>query len=215
MSRWLPAVALLAATALYVHLHPPVNLAVGRGVLAACPAAFGDWNGSELSFENAVIEELKADELLIRRYRRGPATVWLCMVYHQNRSFGAHDPRLCYQSQGYVVRPNARVRIDDGNPRGLEVNRFVAERRTDRRVVYYWWTTAGLSTTDADAFRGRMALRGALDNRSWGAFVRVEALARGGDDATADREAGDFAARVARALPSVFAAAEGDRMVRR
>jgi EpsI family protein len=215
MSRWLATVALLVATGLYVHLHPPVNLALGRGVLAACPTSFGDWNGTDLSFADAVVEELKADDLLIRRYRRGPAVVWLCMVYHQNRRFGAHDPQLCYQSQGYLVDPGARVRVEDGRPGGLEVNRFVVERQGERRVVYYWWTTAGLSTTDADAFRGRMALRGALDNRSWGAFVRVEAQVRGHDDDTADREASEFAARVTQALPGVFAAAEGSGGVRR
>ena len=215
MSRWLATVALLAATGIYVHLHPPVNLALGRGILAACPASFGDWNGTELSFENAVIEELKADDLLIRRYRRGPSTVWLCMVYHQNRRFGAHDPRLCYQSQGYLVDPGTHVRLDTGEPGGLEVNRFIVSRQGDRRVVYYWWTTAGLSTTDATEFRGRMALRGALDNRSWGAFVRVEAQARGNDDVMAEREAGDFATRVARALPGVFTAAESGRGAQR
>ena len=215
MSRWLVTVVLLAATGLYVLRHPPENLALGRGVLAACPEAFGDWNGTDLSFQDAVVEELKADDLLIRRYRRGGATVWLCMVYHQNRRFGAHDPRLCYQSQGYILDPAKRVRVDDGRVGGLEVNRFIADRHGDRRVVYYWWTTAGLSTTEADAFRGRMALRGVLDNRSWGAFVRVEALVRHGDDAAADREAGDFTARVAQALPRVFAAPQSRASVGR
>ena len=215
MSRWLVAVVLLAGTGFYVHLHPPTNLALGRGILAACPTAFGDWNGTELSFENAVVEELKADDILIRRYRRGTATVWLCMVYHQNRRFGAHDPRLCYQSQGYLLHPQPPARVDDGHPGGLEVNRFIVDRRGDRRMVYYWWTTAGLSTTDADKFRGRMALRGALDNRSWGAFVRVEAQVQGGDDSTADRDAGAFASAVARALPGVFETGESGQVVRR
>ena len=114
MSRWLATVVLLAATGLYVLRHPPENLALGHGVLSACPESFGDWNGTDLSFQDAVVEELKADDLLIRRYRRGGATVWLCMVYHQNRRFGAHDPRLCYQSQGYILEPGKRVRVDDG-----------------------------------------------------------------------------------------------------
>jgi EpsI family protein len=215
MSRWLATVVLLAGTGLYVQLHPPTNLALGRGILAACPATLGEWNGSDLSFEDAVIEELKADDILIRRYQRGPATVWLCMVYHQNRRFGAHDPHLCYQSQGYLLHPQPAAHVDDGHPGGLEVNRFIVDRRGDRRMVYYWWTTSGLSTTDADRFRSRMALRGALDNRSWGAFVRVEAQVRDGDDATADRDAGAFAAEVSRALPTVFAAAGTTPVVRR
>jgi EpsI family protein len=195
---------LLLATGAYVLLHPPENLALGRGVLAACPAALGPWNGTELSFEDAVVEELDADDLLVRRYQREGQTVWLCIVYHRNRRYGAHDPRLCYESQGYLLEPTTRRRVDDGGA-GLTVNRFVAERGRDRRVVYFWWATSGLATADVGAFRQRMALHGALENRSWGAFVRVEARVRTGDDAAADVAAADFGARVARALPQVFA----------
>jgi EpsI family protein len=209
MKQWLATVALLALTGIYVQMHPPLDLAVGRGVLAACPTTFGAWNGTELSFADAVREELQADEILIRRYRRDSAIVWLCMVYHQNRRFGAHDPRLCYQSQGYLVHPEGRTKIDDGHSGGLEVNRFTVERQGERRIVYYWWSTAGLSTTDAGQFRGRMALRGALDNRSWGAFIRVEALVTDGGEEAARRAADDFASQVAVTLPRVFAAADG------
>jgi EpsI family protein len=207
MTRWVATVALLGATAWYVVAHPPLNLAVGRGSLAACPVVFGDWNGTELSFDDAVIDELKPDDVLVRRYERGSELVWLCIVYHQHRRYGAHDPRVCYDAQGFLLDPERRVRIADGTTQGLEVNRFTVERAHERRVVYYWWTTNGLTTPDVGAFRQRMALSGALDNRSWGAFVRVEALVER-SDAAADSAASDFASRVAGALPQVFAQAE-------
>lgn len=207
MIRFAIAAALLGATAAYGWLHPPVDLAVGRGALRACPVTFGPWNGAELSFGDAVEEELAADDILIRRYERGADRAWLCVVYHQNRRYGAHDPRLCYESQGYVIEDAGRARIDDGSAGGLEAMRFMADRSHDRRLVYYWWTTEGLATADADAFRRRLAVAGALDNRSWGAFVRVEALVRGDDDAQAARALDDFAARVAADLPRVLAGA--------
>lgn len=207
MRRFAVAAALLAATAAYGWLHPPVDLAVGSGALRACPVTFGPWNGAELSFDDAVEEELAADDILIRRYERGEDVVWLCIVYHQNRRYGAHDPHLCYESQGYLIEDEGRTRIDDGSAGGLEAVRFAADRSHDRRLVYYWWTTEGLATADAEAFRRRLAVAGALDNRSWGAFVRVEALVRGDDDAAAARVLDDFAARVAADLPGVLAAA--------
>jgi len=207
--RFAIAAALLAATAAYGWLNPPVDLAVGRGVLAACPVAFGPWNGAELSFDDAVEEELAADDILIRRYQHGEDVVWLCIVYHQNRRYGAHDPHLCYESQGYVIEDAGRTHLEDGSARGIEAVRFVADRSHDRRLVYYWWTTEGLTTADAEAFRRRLALTGALDNRSWGAFVRVEALVRSDDDAAAARTLDDFAARVAAELPALLGAATG------
>lgn len=211
MIRLALTVVLLAATAGYVLLHPPENLAAGRNVLTAVPVTFGEWNGTELSFADAVVEELEADDLLIRRYTRGDDRVWLCIVYHQNRRYGAHDPRVCYESQGWLTGPETEAIVDDGSAAGLTVNRFVVDQPRQQRLVYYWWSTAGLATRDRDAFRRRMALRGALDNRSWGAFVRVEApIGRDGRSA-AETRLQSFAARVARDLPPVLAGAAAPR----
>jgi EpsI family protein len=185
-----------------------VNLAAGHGVLRACPTDFGAWSGSELSFEDAVLEELKADDVLVRRYERGSQVAWLTIVYHQNRRYGAHDPRVCYESQGYVVQPLGRRRVGLGDG-SLEVNVFRAVRPREQRLVYHWWTTAGLTTADAAAMQRQMALAGALDNRSWGAFVRVEMRLGPGGEGVAIEALDDFTARVARALPGVFAPREG------
>jgi EpsI family protein len=206
--RLLAVLALLAATAAYVLLHPPPDLAVAHGALASCPAVFGGWNGTDLSFEDAVLEELKADDVLVRRYVLGDEVAWLTIVYHRNRRYGAHDPRSCYESQGYVVEPLDRRHLTDGNPAGLEVNVFRAVRPRERRLVYYWWTTHGLATADVGTLRRRMALAGALDNRSWGAFVRIETRLGTGGEAGARVALDDLATRVARGLPGVFAAAE-------
>jgi hypothetical protein len=55
---------------------------------------------------------------------------------------------------------------------------------------------------------------GALENRSWGSFVRVEAEAPDGDLIAANARARDFAARVAHELPGVFARSRGTAPVR-
>jgi EpsI family protein len=204
MTRVVMVATLLSLTALYVSLNPATDLAQGRGALRACPVTFGAWNGTELSFDDAVEEELDADDILIRRYERDGEVVWLCIVYHQNSRYGAHDPLTCYRSQGYVIEGESTVRIEDGTEAGFQAIRFVADRRRDRRLVYYWWTTEGLTTADAGAFRRQMAIRGAVQNENWGAFVRVEALARGENDVNGWAQLDDFAAEVARSLPSVL-----------
>ncbi len=200
-------VAVVALAATYMLLHPPHNLALGKGLLKNCPTRFGAWSGEDLSFEDAVVDELRADDLLIRRFRRGGDVIWLCVVYHQNARYGAHDPQVCYDSQGYAV--DARPPVSLEGPEGaVEVNTFVADRPRDRRLVYYWWYTRGLATRDRDAFQRAMALQGALENRSWGAFVRVETLAPRGEDARAARDCAEFSREVLRVLPALFAPAE-------
>ncbi len=209
MIRWLALLVVLAATAVYGWLHPPVNLAAGRGVLKRVPVVLGEWNGTELSFEDAVVEELKADDLLVRRYARGGDVVWLCIVYHQNRRYGAHDPHLCYESQGYRIEREHDARIDDGTASGVPARWFVAQRPRSPRLVAYWWDTAGLRTTDVGAFRRRMAVEGTLDNRSWGAFVRIETPIQNGDEVSASQRVADFGARISTVLPAVFRADSG------
>ncbi len=205
MTRYVAVLALLAATAAYGRLHPPVNLALGQGVLGRVPEHLGTWNGTDLSFEDAVIEELRADDILIRRYERGEDVAWLCIVYHQNRRYGAHDPRLCYESQGYLIEREREARILGGRSGGVPARWFVASRSRGSRLVAYWWSTAGLETTDPWAFRRQMAVRGALDNRSWGAFVRIETPIVDGDEVGAARRLAEFGTRVSESLPAVFA----------
>lgn len=208
MRMFAAAALMLAATAASVVLTPPVDLAAGHGLLRGVPQAFGPWRGTDARFERAVVEELRADDLLIRRYVDGERSVWLCLVYHQNRRYGSHDPMLCYTSQGFSIAHAGRARVDDGSADGLLVNTFLAEHGADTRVVWYWWTTEGLSTADPGAFRARMALRGALDNRSWGTFVRVESVLRDDGVAGATGRVREFAGLVARELPPLFARAE-------
>ena len=205
MKRYGIALLFLALTAGYVIAHPPENLALGGSVLAGIPRTLGAWNGAELSFEDAVVDELQADDLLVRRYERGDDLVWLCVVYHQNRRYGAHDPHLCYESQGYTIERERQGPIAAGAHGDIDANWFVAVRPRHPRLVAYWWTTQGLDTRDADEFRRRMALTGALENRSWGAFVRVETPIRNDDEAAAVQRLHEFAGEVARALPVVFA----------
>lgn len=208
MKTFVATILMLVATASAVLLTPPIDLAAGHGILRAVPREFGPWRGTDSEFERAVVDELRADDILIRRYVDGDKSVWLCLVYHQNRRYGSHDPLLCYTSQGFSIANAGRAVVDDGSPSGLTVNTCIAERGADSRVVWYWWTTEGLSTGDPGAFRSRMAVLGALDNRSWGTFVRVESVLRDDGVPAASQRVSEFAGRLARELPTLFAKAE-------
>jgi len=206
--RYLLTVLMLSGSAVVVWLQPPVDLAAGRGLLRQVPTSFGAWQGTEMEFEETVVDELRADDILIRRYEQADQTGWLCIIYHQNRRYGAHDPLVCYESQGFVLSDEGHREVAVKGAEPIVVNTFVAERRGRERLVWYWWTTDGLTTADANRFRGRMALLGALENRSWGAFVRVEMIVDEGGREQAERSLEDFATQVASGMPAVFARAD-------
>ncbi len=210
MIRFLLTSLMLLGSAAAVWLHPPIDLEAGRGLLRQVPKAFGPWQGVELAFEETVVDELSADDVLIRRYESGDHVAWLCVVYHQNRRYGAHDPLVCYESQGFVLKQEGHREVQRAGGAPIVVNSFLADRRGRQRLVWYWWTTDGLTTSDASRFRGRMALLGALENRSWGAFVRVEMIIGPGGREAAERALEDFATQVVAELPAVFARARPD-----
>ena len=208
MIRFVATCLLMLGSAVMVWLQPPIDLEAGRGLLRQVPQQFGAWKGIELSFDETVVDDLRADDILIRRYESGEQVAWLCVVYHQNRRYGAHDPLVCYESQGFVLREEGHRAVRRAGAPPILANAFLADRRGRQRLVWYWWTTDGLTTSDASRFRGRMALLGALENRSWGAFVRVEMIVGPEGREAAERALEDFAAQVASEMPAIFARAE-------
>ncbi|MFH1502387.1 MAG: exosortase C-terminal domain/associated protein EpsI [Candidatus Eisenbacteria bacterium] len=195
---------LLILTAAYVRLNPPAELDLGPGSLAAFPLELAGWTGTDQSFDQVVTEELDADETLSRSYVKDGDTIWFMVIFHQNERYGAHEPLVCYRSQGWsVVEQGTRTlkRPDDE----FDANWILVESRGQKRVALYWWYTAGdLATGDRDQFFARMARSGILSNVTFGAFVRVSTIVRGGDVDAALNEVTEFAESALADLPALF-----------
>ncbi len=201
---------LLALTAAYVYLNPPADMAVGGGSLEKFPMVLGDWSGTELSFDEVVTEELNADDTLTRRYTRGVDDVWFVVIFHQNERYGAHEPLVCYRSQGWTVvdQGTRTLRREVGD---FDANWVAVESKGQTRLALYWWYTAGdLATGDRDRFMARMAASGILSNVTFGAFVRISTVVRDGDLASAMDTITGFAEQTLVYLPALFEADVGD-----
>jgi EpsI family protein len=172
----------LSAAAVYVRMNPPSRIELGGASLADLPMELGEWRSVELRFEEVVYEELDADDTLARRYS-GPdgRPVWFVIVFHQNERYGAHDPLVCYRSQGWSIVDSGTLRLGDGVD-GFDANWIRAQAPGHDRAAVYWWYTAGdLSTADRDEFMARMATSGIRSNVTFGAFIRVSTTVSGGD----------------------------------
>ncbi len=200
---------LLALTAAYVYLNPPADMKVGEGRLSAFPMDVGGWAGTELSFDDVVVEELNADDMLTRRYSRGAEEVWFVVIFHQNERYGAHEPLVCYRSQGWtVLDEGTRTLSREGGD--FDANWVTIESKGQTRLALYWWYTAGdLATGDRDKFMARMATSGILSNVTYGAFVRVSTVVRNGDVNGAMDTVAGFAERALVYLPALFEADVG------
>jgi EpsI family protein len=201
-TRVAASLALLGLLAAYIVWLPPGHAGTTRLDLVRRDIA--GFHGVDLELEQAVLDDLHPDAILIRRYERAAAPpIWLVIVYFENARLGAHDPELCYRSQGFRVdgRPDQELSTGLG-PVPCRV--FDAIRGNRRELVHYFWYTAGhKALSEVKAFRDEMFFQGLKSNRSFGAFVRVSTL-MGEDRAGAEELLQEFIRELAPLLPSVF-----------
>lgn len=198
----LPPLLLLALTGIVFHASRPGKPEVvdfGR-----IPSAFPGWQGRDVEADAQSVEILQPDGILMRRYEdAGGRQAWLCVVYHQNNKYGAHDVPVCYTSQGYVKKALNLEEVPLGAGL-LTVNRLLASKVSETRIVYYWFAIGGRYFADAGEFRRAQMISGLVRNRSHGALVRLETRVEGDDVAAADTRLRDLARRVAADLPRAF-----------
>jgi EpsI family protein len=166
---------LLCLVGLYRVAVPP-----GAGAesnLAALPKELLGMKGTDVPLEQAILDDLDPDDLLIRRYLRPDGTpVWIVLIYFVNTRLGGHDPQLCYRSQGYRTEslPDLRVASAAG---AIVAESFLATRGArSERVATLWYTSGEGPVPDVGRYRRRLFLQGLRENRLYGIFIRVSTI---------------------------------------
>jgi EpsI family protein len=195
------SLGLLVMLAGYVVAFPPFKLAGTR--LDTCPTVIAGMPGTSLGLDKAVLDDLDPDDYLLRRYDRPDGVpVWLVIVYFQNARLGAHDPQVCYRSQGFQVEPMSNGTVTSAiGP--LPYRSFAATKGPRRELVRCLWYTAGGALPDVKGWRDRMFFQGLRNNRSFGAFIRISTL-EAGDPELANKVMTDFTRDLAPRLPDFF-----------
>ena len=196
------SLALLALLAAYVLFIPPGRASTIH--LATLPGEIAGFSGRDLPLEQAVLDDLDPDGILIRRYERaGVSPVWLVVVYFENARLGAHNPELCYRSQGFDVKLEADRALESAIGT-VPCKVFEATRGDRQELVNYFWYTAGRRAIgEVKTFRDQMFFQGLKSNRSFGAFVRISTLTNG-DRAGADALLARFVEQLAQDLPAMI-----------
>jgi len=99
-------------------------------------------DGTELiALEPGNVESLLEADRVVFYEARAPAggeTGTLFIAYHRNRRSLAepHAPQVCYRASGWTLRTASVAKRRDGAT-------FVAEKGTERRMIYFWYETRG------------------------------------------------------------------------
>jgi EpsI family protein len=166
---------LLCLIGVYRVAEPPG--AGAKSDLAALPREILGLSSVDIPVEQAIVDDLDPDDLLIRRYMRPDGIpVWVVLIYFVNTRLGGHNPQLCYRSQGYRTRDLPEERIESAiGP--ITAEAFLATRgMRSERVATVWYTSGEGAISDVSRYRRRLFLQGLRENRLYGIFVRVSTL---------------------------------------
>jgi EpsI family protein len=143
--KYLITFSLLSALALISVLSKPVSsFERSENILKGITDSLDNWQlEEEFDLSKTSIDILSPTDYLFRRYKNNKSEyVTLCIIYHKNKRWGAHDPETCYQSKGWKVRPGIRQQVYLSNSKVLYANSFEVEKDRQHELVYYWFSTS-------------------------------------------------------------------------
>lgn len=154
------------------------------------PRQMRDWQTTrDETLEPAILEQIAPDAYVWRRYEAPgrPAVNVYAAVYTRRggSAKGAHDPRVCFPSQGWDIQASRSRSIPMDGGESLLVQELEVEHTPIRELVLYWFQPSrrwGSSLWREELLRIRDAALG----RPQYAFVRLSAPLGGGADVQAE-----------------------------
>ncbi len=157
--------------------------------LGALPERVGAWrSGGDLEMPPEVLRILRPDAFVSRVYR-GPEgrRAMLFAQFHGTNRWGAHQPEVCFTSQGWSIEYQKLSSTMEATLPGTKVtaNRFLAHKDTTTHLVYYWWFSSGRFQTASRTAQMLEALKQQILTGKGGGngFIEVSMPLRPGSEA--------------------------------
>jgi EpsI family protein len=160
-------------------LHSRDEIIPTRQALSTFPLKIGDWRGSEIGLERAILDELKLDDYVLASFsdssRQYPIELYIAYYGSQRKGASVHSPKACLPGGGWKINQFDQYRVADVGPfgEGLDVNRSVISMGKSRQLVYYWFQQRGRIITNEYLVKWYIFWDAITMNRSDGALVRL------------------------------------------
>ena len=203
--RFVPALALLAGTALLLEARNRAEILPPRMEIASFPKRIGNWVGTDQPIPADVLAVLGPGEFLQRNYQRSPnePPIGFFLAYFPSQRSGdtIHSPKNCLPGAGWTPIESARMQIVAPGGGSIATNRYVIAKGMDRQLVLYWYQAHGRVVANEYWAKFYLVVDAIRLNRSDGALVRVVTpLGIGESKASAQQRAVEFARTILPAL---------------
>lgn len=159
----------------------------------------------DVKMDEKVVTTLDPSSLIFREYEtKSGRKIWLCIVYHENERWGAHDPQVCYKSQGWDIidyggsKETTQYHIDET---GVDINQFYVKKGDIEEVVFYWWF-GSKKRQMTSRFEQMMwlAINGLLYGYNDSGFIRISTIVDKKNEKQSIEETIDFARYISSAI---------------
>lgn len=121
-----------------------------RDGLARLPLKIDDWHGTDVDYDQKLLDRAEAQTHLYRRYTQefSEETVDVLILAGNPRALGAHDPTVCFTGVGYKQEANEQSRLVRHDPNARADKFWVARFKTadvpaSRLELFWAWGTDG------------------------------------------------------------------------
>lgn len=197
---WISFVSLVTASLLLGFMPYDEQTPMRKG-FAEFPLQIGQWQGRELGMEANILQVLKVDDYMMRRYRNDQSlSVALYAGYYKSMRQGAtyHSPKNCLPGSGWYFVKTGKTQLNVVTPYGgaVEINKFVIRKGLQKQLVLYWYQDRGRVITSEYWAKIYMVWDAISKRRTDGAFVRLTVPFTGDGETMAFAQAKAFTEQI-------------------
>jgi EpsI family protein len=190
-------IALLVATALFLHSRSQPEVLPPTQPLSEFPLQVGNWQGSVVSIPQWALDVLGDGKFMEHSYDRShdEPRVDLFVAYFPTQKTGStmHSPQNCLPGSGWTPVDSSRVDLPQPGGGKINVNRYILTRGLDRLLVYYWYQEHGRAVASEYWSKFYLVADSVKMNRSDGALIRITTPIRQDETvANAEQRGGSF-----------------------
>ncbi|MBI3471891.1 MAG: EpsI family protein [Candidatus Solibacter usitatus] len=189
--------ALLAQGALF-YATSRTEAAVHALPLREFPLRAGDWVTAREGYVDEETQSvLRADDTLTRTYahsdQRRAAQLFVAFFKTQRTGQKPHSPKNCLPGSGWEMTRPGRIQVAvAGEPRPIEINKYLVTHGEERSIVLYWYQTSNRIIASEYSAMYWLIADSIRYNRTDTALVRVVSPVAGNDEDAAVQTGVEF-----------------------
>lgn len=177
-ARFILAVVLIAATAIFLQARGRNEVFPSRLPLKSFPLQFEAWTGTDVPMEKDVLEVLGPGDFLLRIYRnqlKQEPYVDLFIAYFRSQRAGdtIHSPKNCLPGAGWTPVESSHITLSLPGHGPFPASRYIIAKGDARQLVLYWYWAHDRGVASEYWAKFYLVADSMRMNRSDGALVRI------------------------------------------